>query len=402
MRDWRRVTGRAAPQALWPVLRRGTGACSSAPTPTTRWCSRACDADEVDGARSRSTAPVRLPAALRTPTGRTCSTCSSRTAWSSTPPTRLPLPPPVRALLAHEAQALLRDRLPPRHGYAALAGAARGAPPRRRAGRAARAVADAAAPRRGGLGAPGRRGRPTTGSRPTGRAGLARCPPLVVLAGSGAVDPAAAASRGEPAAYPSCRSCCTAGGRRRPGRRARRALPALPRPGPRRPRPGVAGPARPAGAGRGSGPGPRSAARPRWSALAAVDGRHGGAGGARRAGAPGGSLAGGLAALAGGPAAPVGGPSAVRLRRPIRHRLGDPPTRRPAHRREWPGERAPPPRRQPHGPSGQPAPRLRRAHRRGVRQAGRRQAGRGRSRPSCRPARPSSCSRCSASSRAGR
>ena len=93
------------------------------------------------------------------------------------------------------------------------------------------------------------------------------------------------------------------------------------------------------------------------------------------------------AAAAGRPAAGVAGPTD--------------PSRDASGKRQWGGDRPPAQGRDAHGQARGAAAGLRRAHRAGVRQARGRPARRGSSPPRSRPGPPSSCSACSASSRAG-
>ena len=363
-------------------------ACSSAPTPTTRVVLEGLHDDEVDALQLLD-GTREVPAALRTrDRPATCSTCSSPTGWSSTPATRA-----ARRRRCGPCSPTTPRRCcaPPHHHCTGMPRwpAPRRAPLRRGPWRAAVRRGRAAAPRRSGHRAPGLRGgrrlgagqrpTPTPVDRPAG--GPTRRPRSSSWSAAAPSTAAAAGpwrARGIPVLPVVLHGLeAVVGPVVVPGR----AVPALPGPRPRRPRPGLAGPARPARAGPGRGRAggqrrdhPRRGWPPSMAAMVALAG-------ARRAGArrPGRSLEVSLPwprvrqrQWAGHPRCGCGAGSDSDL--------GDPPTSTPPHRREWPGERTPPPCRHPHGPAGQPAPRLRRAHRAGARQAGRRQAGRGRRR----------------------
>jgi hypothetical protein len=201
-----RVTGRPLFKAVWPVLRRGAGSVQFGSDPSHATVVEGLLADEVtaleqlDGTRE-------LPAALRTAGGRDLLglLLAHRLVVDATAsPAQPPQPLPVRALLAPDAQALLRTAPSQSQGYAA--------PAVRRAahvlvvGRGDLPHAVATQLRRAGVGSV-RQGaeaaddcvqgevRLVAGARPRsargGRPG-ARPPALVVVVGGGAVDSATA------------------------------------------------------------------------------------------------------------------------------------------------------------------------------------------------------------------
>ncbi len=106
-------------KTLWPVLRRGTGCVQFGTDPDHAMVLEGLDEDEVaalealDGTRD-------LPAALRSPAGRDLLDLLLGRGLVVDAGDPVTLPPPVRALLAHDAQALLRTASPPLQGYAAL------------------------------------------------------------------------------------------------------------------------------------------------------------------------------------------------------------------------------------------------------------------------------------------
>lgn len=208
-----RVTGRTLLKALWPVLRRGAGSVQFGSDPTHATVVEGLHADEVDALQLLD-GTRELPAALQTPTGTDLlgRLIAHRLVVDAAAAGPLPHPPPLRRLLAPDAEALLRTAPTPGHGYAALAGrraahllvVGRGELPHalaellRRAGvgsvRQGAEVADDVEPARG-------HPRPS-GRTPTRRGGRPDPPPaLVVVVGSGAVDSATATpwrARGTP------------------------------------------------------------------------------------------------------------------------------------------------------------------------------------------------------------
>lgn len=115
------MTARPLLKALWPVLRRGGGSVQFGSDPSHAVVLEGLRPDEVealevlDGTRE-------LPAALLTASGRDLVDLlvARRLVVDATLP--LPQPPPVRALLAHDIQAVLRGAATPGQAYAALAG----------------------------------------------------------------------------------------------------------------------------------------------------------------------------------------------------------------------------------------------------------------------------------------
>jgi hypothetical protein len=114
-----RVTGRPLLKTLWPVLRRGAGCVQFGTDPDHAVVLEGLDADEVvaleslDGTRE-------VPAVLRSPAGQDLLDLLLGHGLVVDAGDPVTLPPQVRALLAHDAQALLRTASPPRQGYAAL------------------------------------------------------------------------------------------------------------------------------------------------------------------------------------------------------------------------------------------------------------------------------------------
>jgi hypothetical protein len=201
-----RVTGRPLLKTLWPVLRRSAGSVQFGTDPSHARVVEGLHPDEVD-ALQHLDGTRELPAALRTPAGRDLVglLVAHRLVAEVGVPSKVPLP--VRTLLAHDSQALLRTAPTPSQGYAALAG-------RRAAhllvvGRGDLPRAVAAHLRRAGVGSV-RQGAEAAddweqaNARP-GRSDVVRPDPptadLVVVVGSGAVDSAAATpwrARGTP------------------------------------------------------------------------------------------------------------------------------------------------------------------------------------------------------------
>ena len=324
-----RVTGRPLLKALWPVLRRGAGSVQFGTDPS--------HARVLEGLRRRRGRRAPAPRRHARAAGRaadarpaaTCSTCSlahrlvadvggPRTAAAARAGPARPRLAGVAAHRPHPEPGVCRAGRPPRR-----------APPRRRAGRAARAPSppSCAAPGWAPCGRAPRR--PTTGSRPAPdvarldrqAARHARCPRSSSWSAAAPSTPAAATpwrARGIPVLPVVLHGLEAVVG---PGRRARRTVPAVPRPGPGRPRPGLA---RPAGAARARHGRRRARGQRRDHPGRAdrLDGRDGGPGGARRARRcrPGVRSRSSLP-WPRGPAASVGGPSAVRLRGPIRRVL---------------------------------------------------------------------------------
>jgi hypothetical protein len=185
-----RVTGRPLLKTLWPVLRRGTGCVQFGTDPDHAVVVDGLQEDEVcaleslDGTRE-------VPTALRSAAGQDLLDLLLGHGLVVQAGDPISLPLPVRALLAHDAQALLRTATPPLQGYAALA--------RRRAahllvvGRGALPSAVAAQLRHAGVGTV-RQGFEVADDweqSVTGRLDPP-VPALVVLVGSHAVDAAAA------------------------------------------------------------------------------------------------------------------------------------------------------------------------------------------------------------------
>ena len=206
------MTGRPLLKTLWPVLRRGGGCVQFGTDPDHAVVLEGLHEDEVSALQSLD-GTREVPAVLRSPGGQDLLDLLLGHGLVVDAGDPVTLPPPVRALLAHDAQALLRTASPPRQGYAALA--------RRRAahlfvvGRGELPSALAAQLRHAGVGTvrqgfevaddweqvhSGPAGRaPTddprsTSARPPGRDGRSAptVPALVVLVGSYALDAAAA------------------------------------------------------------------------------------------------------------------------------------------------------------------------------------------------------------------
>jgi hypothetical protein len=186
-----RVTGRPLLKTLWPVLRRGRGTVQFGTDPD--------HARVLEGLRDEEVAALEaldgtreVPAALRSPAGRDLLDLLLGHGLVVPAGDPVTLPPPVRALLAHDAQALLRTATPPLHGYAALA--RRGAAHLLVAGRGELPTSLAAQLRHAGVGSVSQGFEAADDweqSLDRGGGGLT-APALVVLAGSCALDAAAA------------------------------------------------------------------------------------------------------------------------------------------------------------------------------------------------------------------
>lgn len=184
------MTGRPLLKTLWPVLRRGGGCVQFGTDPDHAVVLDGLREDEVSALESLD-GTREVPAALRSPAGQDLLDLLLGHGLVVEAGDPISLPPPVRALLAHDAQALLRTATPPLQGYAALA--------RRRAahlfvvGRGELPAAVAAELRHAGVGTV-RQGFEVADDWEQSlaeRNGLAG-PALVVLVGSCALDPAAA------------------------------------------------------------------------------------------------------------------------------------------------------------------------------------------------------------------
>jgi hypothetical protein len=207
-----RVTGRTLFKALWPVLRRGAGSVQFGTDPAHARVVEGLHADEVD-ALELLDGTRAVPEALRTPEGRDLLglLVAHRLVADTALAAPSPHAPPVRTLLAHDAQALLRTAPDSSHGYAGLA--------RRHAahllvvgkGELPRGVAEHL--RRAGVGSVRQgaevaddweQGRGPAPAQPSGGHRRRRpdpLPGLVVVVGSGAVDSATATpwrARGTP------------------------------------------------------------------------------------------------------------------------------------------------------------------------------------------------------------
>ena len=204
------MTGRPLLKTVWPVLRRGAGRVQFGTDPDHAVVLEGLDDAEVSALESLD-GTREVPAVLRSRAGQDLLELLLGHGLVVDDGDPVALQPHVRALLAHDAQALLRTASPPRQGYAALARrraahlfvVGRGELPANLAaqlrhagvgtvrqgfevaddweqshlGRGAGAAASAHSPAEG----PG----PDDGTHPT-------VPALVVLVGSYALDPAAA------------------------------------------------------------------------------------------------------------------------------------------------------------------------------------------------------------------
>jgi hypothetical protein len=187
-----RVTGRPLLKTLWPVLRRGAGCVQFGTDPDHAVVLEGLDDDEVAALESLD-GTRELPAVLRSAAGQDLLDLLLGHGLVVDAGDPVTLPPQVRALLAHDAQALLRTVSPPRQGYAALV--------RRRAahlfvvGRGELPAGLAAQLRHAGVGTVSQ-GVEVADDWEQGRAGpdgpSASVPALVVLVGSYALDAAAA------------------------------------------------------------------------------------------------------------------------------------------------------------------------------------------------------------------
>lgn len=195
------MTGRPLLRTLWPVLQRGAGCVQFGTDPDHAVVLEGLLDDEVtalqtlDGTRE-------VPAALSSPSGRDLMDLLLGHGLVVATGDTVTLPPPVRALLAHDAQALLRTASPPLQGYAALS--------RRRAahlfvvGRGELPTAVATQLRHAGVGTVRQgvevaddweqsiEGQAVTAKPGTGGQEGTTVPALVVLVGSYALDAAAA------------------------------------------------------------------------------------------------------------------------------------------------------------------------------------------------------------------
>jgi hypothetical protein len=106
-------------KTLWPVLRRGAGCVQFGTDPDHAVVLEGLDEDEVVALQSLD-GTRELPPALRSPAGQDLLDLLLGHGLLVDAGSPVALPPPVRALLAHDAQALLRTATPPRQGYAAL------------------------------------------------------------------------------------------------------------------------------------------------------------------------------------------------------------------------------------------------------------------------------------------
>ncbi len=115
------MTGRPLLKTLWPVLRRGAGSVQFGTDPGHAQVVEGLHPEEVDALQLLD-GTHELPAALRTPAGRDLlgMLVAHRLVAEVGVPARVP--PPVRTLLAHDSQALLRTSPSPSQGYAALTG----------------------------------------------------------------------------------------------------------------------------------------------------------------------------------------------------------------------------------------------------------------------------------------
>jgi hypothetical protein len=205
-----RVTGRPLLKTLWPVLRRGAGCVQFGTDPGHAVVLEGLHEDEVSALQTLD-GTREVPAVLRSPAGQDLLDLLLGHGLVLDAGAPVTLPPAVRAVLAHDAQALLRSASPPGQGYAVLA--------RRRAahllvvGRGELPTGVAAQLRHAGVGtvrqgfevaddweqghaAPSGAAStpPPAPSRPPGPGGHpgAAVPALVILAGSRALDAAAA------------------------------------------------------------------------------------------------------------------------------------------------------------------------------------------------------------------
>ena len=186
------MTGRPLLKTLWPVLRRGPGCVQFGTDPDHAVVLEGLHPDEVAALESLD-GTHEVPAVLRSPAGQDLVDLLLGHGLVVDAGDPVTLPPQVRALLAHDAQALLRTASPPRQGYAALV--------RRRAahlfvvGRGELPAGLAAQLRHAGVGTVSQ-GVEVADDWEQGRAGpdgpSASAPALVVLVGSYALDAGAA------------------------------------------------------------------------------------------------------------------------------------------------------------------------------------------------------------------
>jgi hypothetical protein len=114
------VTGRPLLKTLWPVLRRGAGCVQFGTDPDHAVVLEGLHEDEVSALQSLD-GTREVPAVLRSPAGQDLLDLLLGHGLVLDAGDPVTLPPPMRALLAHDAQALLRTASPPRQGYAVLA-----------------------------------------------------------------------------------------------------------------------------------------------------------------------------------------------------------------------------------------------------------------------------------------
>ena len=114
------MTGRPLLKTLWPVLRRGGGCVQFGTDPDHAVVIEGLHEDEVSALQSLD-GTREVPAVLRSPAGQDLLDLLLGHGLVVEVGDPVTLPPSVRALLAHDAQALLRTASPPRQGYAVLA-----------------------------------------------------------------------------------------------------------------------------------------------------------------------------------------------------------------------------------------------------------------------------------------
>jgi hypothetical protein len=113
------VTGRPLLKTLWPVLRRGAGSVQSGTDPDHAVVLEGLQEDEVRALQSLDGTRA-APPALRCPAGQDLLDLLIGHGLVVDAGSPASLPQPIRALLAHDAQALLRTATPPPQAYAAL------------------------------------------------------------------------------------------------------------------------------------------------------------------------------------------------------------------------------------------------------------------------------------------